>query len=400
MSTNQGYTYNPYEESEKVKQLAEQKAAAESAVSGFQAADFSKQQDYTDLYNKLYNRDPFSYDFNADALYQQYKDKYIQQGKMASADVMGQAAAMTGGYGNSYAATVGNQAYQNSLANLNDIIPELYQMAYNKYNQEGQDMRNMLSILSDERTFEYGKEMDRYNRLNADRTYYGTEYDNIWNRDYKEHTTKEGYNYQNHRDGITDEQWAKEYALKMAASGLTEDENGKIVASGGNYSDGGNNVYVDSSGNLKVDGGSTGGITQEIKTKAESFKSNADLAAYIDGLENSKAISPTEADYLYAQYADQNEKYVKDKDGKDTTTHSYTEMVKNGQGFTVVSKGGANLFGIDENAKVELPNGQTMTLKNLKAKLVAEGMKSSDATKYIKALQQNLDISSNWFFGL
>lgn len=203
MSTKQGYTYNPYVESEKVKELAEQKAAAESAVSGFQAADFSKQQDYTDLYNKLYNRDPFSYDFNADALYQQYKDKYIQQGKMAMADTMGQAVAMTGGYGNSYAATVGNQAYQNSLANLNDIIPELYQMAYNKYNQEGQDMRNMLSILSNERTFEYGKEMDRYNRLNNDRTYTAGRYD-----------SEKAYDYQSHRDAIADDQWAKEYALK------------------------------------------------------------------------------------------------------------------------------------------------------------------------------------------
>ncbi len=399
MSTNQGYTYNPYVESEKVKELAEQKAAAESAVSGFQVADFSKQQDYTDLYNKLYNRDPFSYDFNADALYQQYKDKYIQQGKMAMADTMGQAAAMTGGYGNSYAATVGNQAYQNSLANLNDIIPELYQMAYNKYNQEGQDMRNMLSILSDERTFEYGQEMDRYNRLNNDRTYTAGRYDSERTHDYGEHTTKEGYNYQNHRDAITDEQWAKEYALKMAASGLTEDENGNIVASGGSSSGGGGSVYVDSNGNLKVDGGSTGGISQEVKDKAATFESNADLADYLDGLERSGALSPTEADYLYAQYADQNEKYFKNEDGSNGAL-SYGEMVKNGQGFTVVDKGGANLFGIDEDAKVKLPNGQTMTLKNLKSKLVAEGMKSSDATKYIKALQQDLDISSNWFFGL
>lgn len=74
----------------------------------------------------------FNYDFNADALYQQYKDKYIQQGQLAMADTMGQAAAMTGGYGNSYAATVGNQAYQAQMQNLNDIVPELYNLAYSK----------------------------------------------------------------------------------------------------------------------------------------------------------------------------------------------------------------------------------------------------------------------------
>ena len=89
-----------------------------------------------DAYKAYTGFKDFSYDFNADALYQQYKDKYVQQGKMAMADAMGQAAAMTGGYGNSYAAAVGNQAYQAHLNNLNDIIPELYNMALNKYNTD------------------------------------------------------------------------------------------------------------------------------------------------------------------------------------------------------------------------------------------------------------------------
>ena len=101
------------------------------------------------------NRDKFSYDFNTDALYQQYKDKYIKQAKMASADVMGQAAAMNGGYGSSYAQTVGNQAYQAQIGQLNDVIPELYQLAYDKYNQQGQDMLNMISLLRGEREFDY-----------------------------------------------------------------------------------------------------------------------------------------------------------------------------------------------------------------------------------------------------
>lgn len=332
---------------------------------------FSKQGEYDNLYQQYKDRKDFSYDFNADALYQQYKDKYIGQGKMAMADTMGQAAAMTGGYGNSYAVTAGNQAYQNSLANLNDIIPELYQMAYNKHNQEGQDMLNKLSILGDERTFEYG-----------------------------EHSTKQGYDYQNHRDGITDEQWAKEYALKMAASGLTEDENGNIVASSGSGgSGGGGSVYVDASGNLKVSGGSTGGVTQEIIDKCKTLTSNEALSDYLAGLVGAGTIDTIEAKDLLAKYTDQNEIYNKDDKGNPTTI-SYSEMVKNGEGFKVIDSGGGNLWGIDENARVELPNGKTMTLKNLKKKLVDdEGMKSSEATKLIKKLQQNLDISSNWFFG-
>lgn len=102
--------------------------------------------DWNTLIEGYKNRPDFSYDFNADALYQQYKDKYIKQGKMAMADTIGQASAMTGGYGNSYAQTVGNQAYQAHLENLNDVIPELYQMAYDRYNQKGQDMLNVIGL--------------------------------------------------------------------------------------------------------------------------------------------------------------------------------------------------------------------------------------------------------------
>ena len=104
-------------------------------------------QDEADAYLTQYqNRDAFSYDFNADPLYNQYKDQYIQQGRMAMMDTMGQASAMTGGYGNTYAQTVGQQAYNQQLGQLNEIMPDLYGMAYDRYNQEGQDLLNMYDI--------------------------------------------------------------------------------------------------------------------------------------------------------------------------------------------------------------------------------------------------------------
>lgn len=107
-------------------------------------------QNKADSYLKMYeNRDPFSYDFNADALYNQYKDQYIQQGQMAMMDTMGQAAALTGGYGNSYAQTVGQQAYNQYLGQLNSVMPDLYSMAYDRYRQEGNDLLNMYSLYMD-----------------------------------------------------------------------------------------------------------------------------------------------------------------------------------------------------------------------------------------------------------
>jgi peptidoglycan hydrolase-like protein with peptidoglycan-binding domain len=110
--------------------------------------------------NQYENRGPFSYDFNSDALYNQYKDQYIQQGQMAMMDTMGQAAAMTGGYGNSYAQTVGQQAYNQQLSQLNNVMPELYQMAYNRYNQEGQDLLNMYDLYAGLSADDYGKYRD------------------------------------------------------------------------------------------------------------------------------------------------------------------------------------------------------------------------------------------------
>ena len=109
--------------------------------------DWKKKMD--DTVKEIEKRKDFTYDLNGDAFYQQYKDKYKNLGKLASADVMGQAAAMTGGYGNSYAATAGNQAYLSQLNNLNDIVPELYRAAYDRHNQGTQDLYNLYSLYGD-----------------------------------------------------------------------------------------------------------------------------------------------------------------------------------------------------------------------------------------------------------
>ncbi len=89
------------------------------------------------IYGKIMNRGPFSYDLNGDMLYRQMADRYTQMGKDAMRDTMGQAAALTGGYGNSYAQQVGNQAYQQYLASLNDQVPALYEQAYKVWQGEG-----------------------------------------------------------------------------------------------------------------------------------------------------------------------------------------------------------------------------------------------------------------------
>lgn len=119
------------------------------AASGSYQSKWDEQ--LTGLLDQITNRKPFQYDVNADALYQMYKDQYVQQGRMAMQDTMGQAATMTGGYGNSYAQNAGQQAYQGYLQELTAKIPELAQVAQEQYNQEGQDLYNQYNLIGAER---------------------------------------------------------------------------------------------------------------------------------------------------------------------------------------------------------------------------------------------------------
>lgn len=86
----------------------------------------------------MMGRQPFRYDVNIDPLYQQLKDNYIKQGRQAMMDTQGQSAALTGGYGNTYGVQAGQQAYQDSLGQLSGQIPQLYQLALERYRGDEQ----------------------------------------------------------------------------------------------------------------------------------------------------------------------------------------------------------------------------------------------------------------------
>lgn len=107
----------------------------------------------------------FKYDFNGDAMYQQYKDAYARQAKLASQDATGQAAAMTGGYGNSFAASVGNQAYQAELGKINDVIPELYQLALDRHNMEQNKLMQKYSVYADDYNRQYAQHLNKLSAL-------------------------------------------------------------------------------------------------------------------------------------------------------------------------------------------------------------------------------------------
>lgn len=113
-----------------------------------------------ELFDKIANREKFSYDVNKDPLYGTYKDEYIQQGKLAMKDTMGQAAALTGGYGSTYGQQVGQQAYDAYLQKLSAAIPELYGMAYKMYQDEGDQLKDLYGMVGAQRDAEYGRYRD------------------------------------------------------------------------------------------------------------------------------------------------------------------------------------------------------------------------------------------------
>lgn len=117
-----------------------------------------------ELYTRITERKPFEYNADDDSMYQQYRDRYMSLGREAMKDTIGQASALTGGYGSSYAQSVGHQAYDKYLLGLNDKALELYEAAYGRWkDDENRDRQNyaMLGDLSDR---EYGKWSDQYNR--------------------------------------------------------------------------------------------------------------------------------------------------------------------------------------------------------------------------------------------
>ena len=200
------------------------------------------QDQLNETLQQILNRDKFSYDLNGDMLYQQYKDQYTTQGKLASMDVMGQAAAMTGGYGNSYAQTAGQQAYQSYLQKLNEVVPELYGMARDQYNQEGQALYDQASLMAQMEDQDYGRYRDQMsdyytelNRLTENARY-------MSETEYQKAMDDFNIKYGSYRDTVSDQQWQaqfdeakRQYDEQMALSQSKSSNNGSSNGSGKKY---------------------------------------------------------------------------------------------------------------------------------------------------------------------
>ena len=153
-----------------------------------------------------YRTREFSYDVNNDPLFQQYKAQAVRGGQKAMTDTMAKVAAQTGGIAGSYAVSAGAGAYNDYMQGVNDVIPELEQLAYAKYQD---DLNRDYNIYK----------MDEAKRLED------AEYNAMM------------HGFQNYGGPLTDEQKALIYANGgyITPEGDVVDANGNVIKRGTGY---------------------------------------------------------------------------------------------------------------------------------------------------------------------
>ena len=123
------------------------------------------------ILSDILNRKDFTYNLNADPLYEQYRSMYMKNGEKAMMDAVAEASSLSGGYSNSYALTAGNQAYGEYLGKLNEVGLDLRDRAYDVYKDEGEKLIDDISLLRSLDGDDYNRYLDELERYYKDGDY-------------------------------------------------------------------------------------------------------------------------------------------------------------------------------------------------------------------------------------
>lgn len=278
------------------------------------------------IYQQIVSRQPFKYDMNGDMLYQNAKDQYVQGGRQAMMDTMGQAASLTGGYGNSYASTAGNQAYQQYLLQLNAMLPDFYDRAAARYDQQGADLYNQYGLMQDRENAEYGRYQDSLAQWNTDYANAQSAYYNAYNQDYGAYQDALDY-WQQQAAAENADYWAVrdqayQTAMQMLANGQMPSAD--LLAAAGIS-------QVDAQSMMPVKKSSGGGSSSKSTTKTTTQATSKPLAEYYNdggttplsaGYGPVRSQAEIEAAYAQSQQAKQNQMLTQ------LAPVSYEEMFK------------------------------------------------------------------------
>ena len=178
------------------------------------------EQQLAALYQELAGRQPFSYDPETDSAFARYARMYQQKGRAAMEDTMGQAA-LTGGYGSSYAENAGQQAYGQYMQELMALLPQFQERAQAAYDKEGQALRERYDLLDKQEKADYDRWQDGMSEWEKQLSLAQEQYDSASQQDRKLYETL----LDHYRSMAQQEQ-------KLSASGA-EVDSGETAASGG-----------------------------------------------------------------------------------------------------------------------------------------------------------------------
>lgn len=142
---------------------------------------FAQQQ--KDLLDRILNREDFAWSKETDPQWSSYKKSYLREGDRATANALAQASAASGGRPSSYAVNAATQAGDYYATKLNDVIPTLYQQAYERYLDEYNMKLKDLNTVNQQEQLDYAKYLDRLGQFNTDRGFayqnYADDYDRL-----------------------------------------------------------------------------------------------------------------------------------------------------------------------------------------------------------------------------
>lgn len=206
------------------------------------------QQERADTLAQIQSRKPFSYDPEKDPTYQQYKAQYERGAQQAMQDTMGQVMTRTGGLASSFAQTAGQQSYNATMAQLADKVPELRQLAYQMYLNEGDRLRSDLQMYDSLDSSDAARwHSTVLNPFLSDRAYAKDVEDTLYSRgrdaladsryerEYADQRAE--LDYQHGRDALADSRYDQEWDYKTKLDQEARDKAlAELLASGGNYS--------------------------------------------------------------------------------------------------------------------------------------------------------------------
>ncbi|MBQ7670254.1 MAG: hypothetical protein IJS45_05990 [Clostridia bacterium] len=216
--------------------VSEETLAAKAALDAYEASpDYESK--YANAISALADRilkdEGFSYNYSTDPSYMAAREQSEIERRRAASDAASNAAALTGGYANSYGVTAAGEASAKSYDSLRSMIPSLVDAAYKRWSDARRAELERLEAVRALEKDDYSKYRDEVSDRAKYRDYLADRYDassksdldlykaalSDWQKDRDYERAVYEYDadaaYKASRDAATDEQKAKQLAIDL-----------------------------------------------------------------------------------------------------------------------------------------------------------------------------------------